>query len=94
MRVFCALAMIGLLAAPAYAQTQPVPQYGDISTPKSPSELEAERRAEAAYKRSLGNVPDATGPSDPWGNVRSDTPAKSTAKAAPNKRVKPANPAN
>ncbi len=95
MRVFCAVAMIGLLAAPAYAQTtEPVPQYGDINGVKSPNEIEAERRAEAAYKRSLGNVPDVTGPSDPWGNVRSDHAAKPAAKAAPAKRLKPAAPAN
>jgi hypothetical protein len=82
-----------LLAGPAYAQSQPVPRYGDIDSKKSPQEIEAEREAERAYKRSLGNIPDQ-GPTDPWGNVRSDSAPKAAAKAVPAKRTKTGNTAN
>lgn len=97
MRVFAAAVVIALLAGPAYAQSQPVPKYGDIDNKKSPQEIEAEREAERAYKRSLGNIPDQ-GPADPWGSVRSDSApkaaAKAAAKAAPAKRTKTGNTAN
>ncbi len=93
MRVFAAAAVIGLLAGPAYAQSQPVPKYGEIDNKKSPQEIEAEREAERAYKRSLGNIPDQ-GPTDPWGNVRSDSAPKAAAKPVPAKRTKTGNTAN
>ena len=93
MRVFAAAAVIGLLAGPAYAQSQPVPKYGEIDNKKSPQEIEAEREAERAYKKSLGNIPDQ-GPTDPWGSVRSDSAPKAAAKAAPAKRTKTGNTAN
>ena len=57
-----------------------------ISTPirgcsshKTPSEIEQDRTAERAYKRSLGNIPDQ-GPTDPWGNARSVDAPKAVAK--------------
>jgi hypothetical protein len=93
MRVFCAAAVIALLAGPAYAQTQSVPKYGDPDKVKSPQEIEAEREAERAYRRSLSNIPDK-GASDPWGNVRSDSAPKPAAKVAPAKRTKTGNTAN
>jgi hypothetical protein len=93
MRVLLAAAMIALLAGPAYAQSQPVPKYGDAPKDKSPQEIQAERDAEQAYKKSLGNIPDK-GPSDPWGNVRSDSAPKAAAKVAPPKRTKTGNTAN
>jgi hypothetical protein len=93
MRVFAAAAVIAILAGPAYAQSQPVPRYGDIDNKKSPQEIEAERESERAYKKSLGNIPDQ-GPTDPWGSVRSDSAPKAAAKAAPAKRTKTGNTAN
>jgi hypothetical protein len=94
MKVFRAAAVVALLVGPAYAQTPStsVPRYGDTAKPKSPTEIEAEKEAERAYQRSLGNIPDK-GPTDPWGNVRSDSAPKTAAKAAP-KRIKSAAPAN
>jgi hypothetical protein len=87
MRVFYAAAVIALLAGPAYAQSQaPVPRYGEQKE-KSPQEIAAEREAEKAYNKSLGNIPDK-GPTDPWGNMRSDSPPKAVTKAAPLKRTK------
>jgi hypothetical protein len=93
MRVFRAAAVIALLAGPAYAQSQPVARYGETAKTKSPQEIEGEREAERAYQRSLGNIPDKT-PSDPWGNVRSESAPKAAAKAAPAKRTKTGNTAN
>jgi hypothetical protein len=93
MRVFRAAVAITLLAGPAYAQGQPVPKYGDTEKAKTSQQIESEREAERAYKRSLGNIPDQ-GPTDPWGNVRSDSAPKAVAKAAPAKRTKTGNTAN
>ena len=88
MRVFFAAMMVALLAGPAYAQTQqPIPRYGDTAKSKSPQEIAAEKEAERAYQRSLGNIPDQ-GPTDPWGNVRSDGVPKPASKTPPTKRAK------
>jgi hypothetical protein len=86
MRIFCAAAIIALLAGPAYAQSQPVPRYGDLKG-KSPQDLAAEKETEQAYKKSLGNIPEQKA-ADPWGNVRSDSPPKAAAKDPPAKRTK------
>ena len=85
MRVFraalvAAFVVAALLAAPASAQQ--VPRYGEETKEKSAQEKQADKAAEQAYKRSLGNIPDQ-GPTDPWGTVRSnnDAPKASAAKA-------------
>jgi len=93
MRVWLAAAVIALLAGPAWAQSQPVPRYGETAKTKSPQEIEAEREADRAYKKSLGNIPDQ-GPTDPWGNVRSESAPKTAAKAAPAKHTKAGKTAN
>jgi hypothetical protein len=89
MRLLGAAAIIALLAGPAVAQQEkPVPRYGDMGKDKTWGELQQEKEADQAYKRSLGNVPDK-GPVDPWGNTRSagePKTAKTEAKMAP---VKP-----
>jgi hypothetical protein len=82
LRLFCAVALISALTASAHAQTAPVTRYGEEDKPKTAAQIESERRAEAAYKRSLGSVPDARS-SDPWGGVRSE-PAAKTAPAKKN----------
>jgi hypothetical protein len=87
MRVFLAAAVIALLAGPVCAQAQSIPKYGEIDKAKTPQEIQADRDAERAYKRSLGNIPDK-GASDPWGNVRSESAPKPAAKAVPPKRTK------
>ena len=89
MRVFHAAAVIAILAGPAYAQTQqPVPRYGEAPKDKTPQQIEADQAAERAYKNSLSNIPDK-GPSDPWGNMRSDSAPKAIAKTTvPAKRAK------
>lgn len=80
MRVFLAAVMIMLSAAAAVAQDH-VPRYGEADKEKSPAEIEADKQAERAYKRSLGNIPNQ-GPTDPWGTVRAnDAPKTSTSSA-------------
>jgi hypothetical protein len=90
MRLIGAVAILAVLAGPVYAQTAPVQKYGDPDKEKTSAEIEAEKQAERAYKRSLSNVPDAGGATDPWGGVRSE----GAAKPAPAKRAKPPNPPN
>jgi hypothetical protein len=85
--VLCAATFIALLAGPAYAQSQSVPRYGEPEKDKTPQQKAAEKEAEQAYKRSLGNVPDKA-PADPWGNVRSDSAPKPVAKDTAAKKTK------
>ncbi len=84
MRVLHAAAVIALLAGPAYAQQKSIPKYGEAPVEKTRSEIEEDRAAERAYKRSLGNIPDQT-PTDPWGNARSVDAPKAVAKPSPAK---------
>jgi hypothetical protein len=93
MRVFYAAAVIALLAGPAFAQSQSIPRYGETDKTKSPQELAAEKEAEQAYKRSLGNIPEQKA-SDPWGTVRSDGAPKTVAKDSAAKRTKAGGTAN
>ena len=86
MRIVLVAATILALSGTAFAQA--VPKMGDPD--KTPSDIEAEKNAERAYKRSLGNIPDK-GAGDPWGVVRTQdapkttaTKAKSKASTAPN----------
>ena len=94
MRVFYAAAVVALLAGPAYAQTAPVPRYGELDKAKTPREKEVEQESERAYQRSLSNIPAKGGAADPWGNVRSDSAPKPATKNAPEKRAKTGNAAN
>jgi len=79
-RILGAVAVIGLLAGSAAAQKGPN-KYGEEDKPKTPAEIAADRDAEKAYRRSLGNIPEQQ-KTDPWGTVRSDNaPPKAAAKA-------------
>jgi hypothetical protein len=92
MRVFCAAAIIALLAGPAYAQSsgEHVQRYGETSKAKSAQEIESEKQADKAYSNSLSNIPDKA-PTDPWGNARSaDAPKQPATKAA--SKATPAKP--
>ena len=82
-RVLGAVAVLALLVGSAAAQRGPT-RYGEEDTPKTPSEIAAEKDAEKAYRRSLGNIPEQQKP-DPWGTVRSDSAPKAAAKAPPAK---------
>jgi hypothetical protein len=79
-RILGAVAVIGLLAGSAAAQRGPA-KYGEEDKPKTPAEIAADKDAEKAYRRSLGNIPEQQ-KTDPWGTVRSDNaPPKAAAKA-------------
>jgi len=81
-RILGAVAVIALFAGPAAAQKGPA-KYGEEDKPRTPAEIAAEKDAERAYRRSLGNIPEQQ-KTDPWGTVRSDSaPPKAAAKAAP-----------
>jgi hypothetical protein len=79
-RILGAMVVIAALAGPAWAQNS-IPKYGEVDKVKTPSEIAAEKEADRAYRRSLGNIPEQQ-KTDPWGTVRSDsTPPKAAAKA-------------
>jgi hypothetical protein len=79
-RILGALAGLALLGGPALAQKGPA-KYGEEDKPKTQAEIAAEKEAERAYRRSLGNIPEQQ-KSDPWGTMRGDsTPPKAAAKA-------------
>lgn len=79
------VAVVASLAGPAWAQNRPA-AYGEEDKAKTPAEIAAQKDAERAYQRSLGNIPDQKGAaSDPWGTVRSDNAPPKAAKAAPAK---------
>jgi hypothetical protein len=63
-----------LLASPAVAQIPKLNLLQDKPS-KTQDELNAEAAEQKAYKESLKKIPDAKQPSDPWGSVRTDTPA-------------------
>jgi hypothetical protein len=84
MKVSCIVAVIALLAGPAYAQNgqKPVPRYGEVDKEKSPQQIQAEKDAEKAYNKSLQNIPEQKS-ADPWGSVRSDSAPKTATKPPP-----------
>jgi len=83
-RILGAIVVTALLAGSAWAQKGPT-RYGEEDKPKTPAEIAAEKDAERAYRRSLGNIPEQQ-KTDPWGTVRSDSaPPKAAAKAPPAK---------
>jgi hypothetical protein len=77
-KVLGAIAVIGLLTGSALAQKGPA-KYGEEDKPKTPAEIAAEKDAERAYRRSLGNIPEQQ-KQDPWGTMRSE-PAQPKAAA-------------
>jgi hypothetical protein len=79
MRFLFATAIIAALSAPVFAQQQHMPEYGQPDKEKTAAEKAADKAAADAYQRSLGVIPDK-GSSDPWGNVRSDTPKAAATK--------------
>jgi hypothetical protein len=84
MRAVWVLAMmIAVLAGPVYGQSKtPGPPPAPA---KSQQEIEAEKAAEKAYRKSLSNIPDKP-PADPWGIARgADQPEKVTKTPGPAK---------
>jgi hypothetical protein len=81
MKLIFAAAAVAMLTVPAYAQSQGrgAPPQPPAAAPKSPQEIEAERAAEQAYKKSLGNIPDQPA-ADPWGSARGVDASRTAAK--------------
>ena len=82
MRIFVAVAVVGLLAGPAYAQAPNINLIPELQS-RTPEEKEADAARDKAYKESLKKIPDAKASSDPWGNVRSADTPKTSAPAKP-----------
>jgi hypothetical protein len=94
MRAVLALIMIAFLSAPALAQADNhVPRYGEEDKAKTNSEKAADKAAQEAYKRSLGNIPEK-GATDPWGAARSTEPPKPAPTKAAKAKTKPAGTAD
>jgi hypothetical protein len=83
MRVLRAVAVIALLAGPAYAQSPHVNLLTDTPS-KTQEEKDADAVKEKAYRESLRKIPDAKTSSDPWGAVRSTDTSKDTSKDTSN----------
>lgn len=79
MRLILSAAMVTALVYPALAEER-MQRYGEPDKVKTATEKQAERDAQAAYGKSLKNIPDK-GPTDPWGTVRSTDAPKNTAKS-------------
>jgi hypothetical protein len=87
MRVFFAATLIALLAGPAFAQMGTTNTKGgppEPAPPKTQTQIEADRAAERAYSKSLGNIPDQA-PADPWGGARNLGAPKASDKPASTK---------
>ncbi|VIO75368.1 hypothetical protein CI1B_58720 [Bradyrhizobium ivorense] len=104
MRIIAVAFLLSLIAGPVLAQDH-IQQYREEEKEKTQAQKAEEQRAQRAYQRSLGNVPDQK-QADPWGIARTDSAAKnppkaearseakSAAKTAAPKHAKPANAAN
>lgn len=96
MRIFRAAVIATFLAGligPVFAQDDHIQRYGEEDKEKGFGQIQDEKAADRAYRRSLGNIPDQAAPSDPWGSARGATPAPSASAgktaAKPAKTAKP-----
>ncbi|MGP9811606.1 hypothetical protein ACTZWT_08865 [Rhodopseudomonas sp. NSM] len=93
MKLLRGVAVSVLLAGPAYAQMPNVNLVPEIQH-KSPEEKAQDAIREKAYRESLRKIPDAKGPSDPWGDVRSNEPVSAKPKTATTRSKKTGQTAN
>jgi hypothetical protein len=80
MRVFRTVVMATFLAgwiAPVVAQDH-VQQYGEPDKDKGFGQIQDDKAAAQAYRRSLSNIPDQAAPTDPWGGARNMNAAPTT----------------
>jgi hypothetical protein len=76
-----AVAMLALIAAPAYAQVGGKGGGGSATDEsKSRSDARQKKADEKAYNAALQKIPDSKEKYDPWGVARPAEPAKDTAK--------------
>lgn len=84
MRRIAFAVIFALIAQSALAQDDHVPMYGEQAKDKTEAQKADDIRAERAYQRSLGSVPNQKA-LDPWGSARGDEASKKP--AAPAKPV-------
>lgn len=80
MRRIAVAIMFALIAQTALAEDH-VPMYGEQAKDKTETQKADDIRAERAYQRSLGSVPDQK-PVDPWGAARGNDASKKAATPA------------
>lgn len=88
MRVFPVVAVVAVLAGPAFAQDAPHVNLAPEVVTKSPEEKAIDEERDKAYKESLKKIPDSKGSSDPWGGVRSADAPKTSAKSPAKPKTK------
>ena len=88
MRAFPVVAVVAMLAGPAFAQDGPHVNLAPEVVTKSPEEKAADEERDKAYKESLRKIPDSKTSSDPWGGVRSADAPKTTAKSPAKPKTK------
>ncbi|MGY3451305.1 hypothetical protein [Bradyrhizobium sp. USDA 4353] len=71
------VAVLTCWAVPAMAQMPNINLLADGPS-KTPEEKEAEAARDRAYRDTMRKIPDAKTASDPWGNVRTAEPPKTT----------------
>jgi hypothetical protein len=62
------------MTTPVSAQVMPNIAAGDVKL-KTDVDVRQEKEREAGYRSGISKIPDAKGKQDPWGGVRSTTPA-------------------
>jgi len=94
MRAFPVVAVVAMLAGPAFAQDGPHVNLAPEVVTKSPEEKAADEERDKAYKESLRKIPDSKGSSDPWGGVRSADAPKTAVKSPGKPKTKTGSNAN
>jgi hypothetical protein len=94
MKVLRAAAVIALLTGPTYAQQMPNINLIPEVASKTPEQKAADEERDRAYRESLKKIPDAKVSSDPWGNVRVDTPKSPAKQTSAKPRTKTGSNAN
>ena len=88
MKILHGVAVLALLAGPAFAQSEgPHVNLVPEIQHKTPEEKAQDAIRQKAYQESLRKIPDAQAPNDPWGGVRG-------ADASPSKAKRKAHQAN
>jgi len=91
MKLFRLVAVLSVLAGPAFAQAPQINLLAD-KPGKTDEEKAVDAERERAYKETLKKIPDAKASNDPWGGMRTDAPkpaAPPKASAATNSAKKP-----
>ncbi len=74
-------ATIALMGGTASAQFTPgITLQPDATRPLSPEEQQKRKAVDDAYKSAIQKIPNQPKSADPWGNIRSTTPAQSNTK--------------